>query len=139
MLTDIRMNDKGELEGRVVEAEWKVVDIDKVIKDVEDGENKTSEEYKEFLNWCEDKWTQEHKMQRLLSKLSNGDVDFLKDQYEARLNDDMVAILTELQLEIEETDSGCGWDGYIKKDVVNNYLQQKIDSLKGAKDDKTCI
>jgi len=139
MLTDIRMNDKGELEGRVVEAEWKVVDIDKVIKDVEDGENKTSEEYKEFLNWCEDKWTQEHKMKKLLSKLSNGDVDFLKDQYEARLNDDMVAILTELQLEIEETDSGCGWDGYIKKDVVNNYLQQKIDSLKGAKDDKTCI
>ncbi|MBR6289330.1 MAG: hypothetical protein IKR19_08345 [Acholeplasmatales bacterium] len=43
MLTDIRMNDKGELEGRSIEAEWKVVDkneaqkvtVSEAIKDIE--------------------------------------------------------------------------------------------------------
>lgn len=45
---------------------------------------KVSEEYEKFLNWCEDKWTQEYKMQGLLSKLSNDDIDFLEEQYENR-------------------------------------------------------
>lgn len=53
-----------------------------------------------------------------------------KADYETRLKADMVDILADLQLEIEETDSGCGWDGYIKKDVINDYLQSKINSLK---------
>ena len=53
-----------------------------------------------------------------------------KANYENRLKADMVAMLTEIQLEIEETDSGCGWDGYIKKDVINDYFQQKINLLK---------
>ena len=42
----------------------------------------------------------------------------------------VVDILTEIKTEIEETDSGCGWDGYIKKDVINDYLQQEINALK---------
>lgn len=54
----------------------------------------------------------------------------LQADYENRLKADLEAILVELQLEIEETDSGCGWDGYIKKDVINDYFQQKINLLK---------
>ena len=59
------------------------------------------------------------------------------DQYEARLKADLVAMLTDIQLEIEEMDSGCGWEGYIKKDVINDYLQQKINSIKENTDGTT--
>jgi len=64
-----------------------------------------------------------------------------KDQYEARLKADMVAMLTEVQLEIEELDSRAGYDGngmptfstdYIRKKKVNELIQQKIDKLKEA-------
>ena len=66
----------------------------------------------------------------------------LKADYEARLKADMVAMLTELQLEIEELDSRAGYDGngmptfstdYIRKKKVNELIQQKIDALKGDK------
>lgn len=62
-----------------------------------------------------------------------------KDQYEARLKADMVAMLTEIRLEIEELDSRAGYDGngmptfstdYIRKKKVNELIQQKIDRLK---------
>jgi len=53
--------------------------------------------------------------------------------------DDMVAMLTDIQLEIEELDSRAGYDGngmptfstdYIRKNKVNELIQQKIDKLK---------
>lgn len=53
-----------------------------------------------------------------------------KDQYEARLKADLEAILVELQLEIEEMDSGCGWEGYRPTAQVIGLIQQKINALK---------
>ena len=64
-----------------------------------------------------------------------------KTEYEARLKSDMVAMLTDIQLEIEELDSRAGYDGggmptfstdYIRKKKVNEIIQQKINALKGA-------
>ena len=62
-----------------------------------------------------------------------------KDQYEARLKADLVAILTEIQLEIEEKairkqgiDSGFEYDyEFISSEEVIELIQQKIDKLKG--------
>lgn len=54
-----------------------------------------------------------------------------KDQYEARLKADMVAMLTELQTEIQKF-SGCSCscsDGIV--DDIDDIIQQKIDALKG--------
>lgn len=62
-----------------------------------------------------------------------------KADYETRLKADMVAMLTEIQLEIEELDSRAGYDGngmptfstdYIRKKKVNDIIQQKINALK---------
>ena len=88
----------------------------------------------EFLNWCEGKWENEFKAQRLFSKLSSEDIDFLKDQYKA----DLVAMLTELQVGIGEninpsnhTDSyEDGWSEGAEWCI--DYIQEKIDKLKEA-------
>lgn len=63
-----------------------------------------------------------------------------KDQYEARLRADVVAMLTELQLEIEEhtmisgvTNQGI-WNECIA--CCSRVIQQKIDKLKENKDGK---
>lgn len=53
------------------------------------------------------------------------------DQYENRLKADMLAVLEDLDLLIDEFDSGCGWDGYIKKIDVHKLIQQKINDLRG--------
>lgn len=60
-----------------------------------------------------------------------------KAEYEARLKADMVAMLTEIQLEIEELDTydverthGLIENAYISEEV-DNIIQQKIDKLKG--------
>lgn len=59
--------------------------------------------------------------------------------YENQLKADMVAMLTEIQLEIEELDSRAGYDGggmptfstdYIRKKKVYELIQQKINALK---------
>ena len=52
-----------------------------------------------------------------------------KDQYEARLKADMVAMLTDIQLEIQEY-SGCSCscsDGIVND--IDDVIQQKIDAL----------
>lgn len=54
-----------------------------------------------------------------------------KDQYEARLKADMVAMLTELQLEIEELDTPNNGSAYM--DCVE-IIQQKINKLKENKE-----
>jgi hypothetical protein len=54
-----------------------------------------------------------------------------KDQYEARLKADMVAMLTEIQLEIQKY-GGCSCscsDGIV--DDIDDVIQQKIDALRG--------
>lgn len=54
-----------------------------------------------------------------------------KEFYENRLKADMVAMLTEILLEIEEMDSGCGWEGYRPTAQVIGLIQQKINALRG--------
>lgn len=54
-----------------------------------------------------------------------------KADYENRLKADLVAMLTEIQLEIREHDPGCGWEGYADKNVIDCIIQEKINSLKG--------
>ena len=49
--------------------------------------------------------------------------------YEARLKADLKAILVELQVEIKEMDSGCGWEGYRPTAQVLEVIQQKINEL----------
>ena len=56
------------------------------------------------------------------------------DQYENRLKADLVAMLSEIQLEIEEESWGTRLDGLEPAvDIVdvNMIIQQKIDKLKG--------
>ena len=52
-----------------------------------------------------------------------------KDQYEARLKADMLAMLTELQLEIEESEN-CGKAFHLGLQMASKIIQQKIDKLK---------
>ena len=57
-----------------------------------------------------------------------------KADYEARLKADLVAMLSEIQLEIEEESWGTRLDGLEPAvDIVdvNMIIQQKIDKLKG--------
>jgi hypothetical protein len=56
--------------------------------------------------------------------------DSFKADYENRLKANMVAMLTDIQLEIEEMDSGCGWEGYRPTAQVIGLIQQKINALK---------
>jgi ribosome-associated toxin RatA of RatAB toxin-antitoxin module len=85
--------------------------------------------YEKFLNWCEDKWAYEYKMTKILSKLSNDDINFLQEQYENRLKTDMVDMLEEIKnsIDYEFHDDG-GY--YADKDEVDVYIQQKINVLK---------
>ena len=63
-----------------------------------------------------------------------------KDQYEARLKNDMVAILTELHLKMEELgddlDPTEDWDYGYKSGVEDmiQLLDERIDKLKGESD-----
>jgi hypothetical protein len=52
-----------------------------------------------------------------------------KDEYEARLKADMEAMLTEIQLEIEELKNGQPIRDYVV-DECSKIIQQKIDKLK---------
>ena len=69
-------------------------------------------------------------------------ITMMRLDYEARLKADMVAMLTEIQLEIEEVKTQSGfdeaWDGAVKQ--CSEIIQQKIDKLKEeteVKDDKS--
>ena len=60
----------------------------------------------------------------------------MQADYKARLKADLVAMLTDLQLEIEEMDSGCGWEGYRPTAQVIGLIQQKINELKAESEDQ---
>lgn len=61
--------------------------------------------------------------------------DSFKKDYENRLKADMVAILTEVQLEIEELDtSGDEWSDSL--DACSDIIQQKIDALKSESEER---
>jgi ribosomal protein L29 len=57
----------------------------------------------------------------------------MQADYKARLKADLVAMLTEMQLEIEEVKTQSGfdeaWDGAVKQ--CSEIIQQKINALKG--------
>ena len=55
-----------------------------------------------------------------------------KAEYEARLKADMVAMLTEIQLEIEESEN-CGKAFHLGLQMASNIIQQKINVLKENK------
>ena len=63
-----------------------------------------------------------------------------KDQYEARLKVDMIAMLTEMQMEIEECVDGTEGSAQFEQGVTNarvqvvEIIQQKIDKLKGVEE-----
>jgi hypothetical protein len=66
-----------------------------------------------------------------------------KADYENRLKADMVAMLTEIQLECEENTTR--WyvgrldgktDDVVLMETINEIIQEKINALKGEKDDK---
>lgn len=54
-----------------------------------------------------------------------------KEDYETRLKADMVAMLTEIQLEIEELDTPNNGSAYMD---CADIIQQKIDALKGEQE-----
>lgn len=55
--------------------------------------------------------------------------DSFKQEYENRLKADMVAMLTDIQLEIEESEN-CGKAFHLGLQMASNIIQQKIDKLK---------
>lgn len=57
-----------------------------------------------------------------------------KTDYETRLKADMVAMLTEIQLEIEESEN-CGKAFHLGLQMANNIIQQKINTLKEQNND----
>ena len=69
----------------------------------------------------------ETNMLTMLSKIETVEA-IPKADYETRLKADIVAMLTEIQLEIEELDTPNNGSAYM--DCVD-IIQQKIDSLKG--------
>ena len=54
----------------------------------------------------------------------------LECDYNVRLKADMVAMLTEIQLEIEESEN-CGKAFHLGLQMASNIIQQKINELKG--------
>jgi len=105
---------------------------------------------KNYVNYGEDitkEWTtavqQASIIQQVRIKAQAEAYDSFKADYETRLKADMVAMLTDIQLEIEELDSRAGYDGggmptfstdYIRKKKVNELVQQKINALEGNED-----
>lgn len=51
------------------------------------------------------------------------------NQYDNRLKADLVAMLTEIQMEIEESDN-CGKAFHLGLQMASNIIQQKINALK---------
>lgn len=69
----------------------------------------------------------------------------MQADYNARLRADMVAMLTEIQLEIDELVTRPGWYGYgaptfssdyIRKVNISEIIQQKINALKAESEEK---
>ena len=58
-----------------------------------------------------------------------------KADYEARLKADMVAMLTDIQLDIEESEN-CGKAFHLGLQMASNIIQQKINELKGDQEGK---
>ena len=111
----------------------KLVDVDKFLKKV-----KKDREHEIYLH----SWTADMVLERLNSWYAPSAEAISKADYETRLKADMVAMLTDIQLEIKELDTydierthGLIEDAYVTTDV-NDIIQRRIDKLKENKDEK---
>ena len=84
-----------------------------------------------------DEWTKGihygllHGLDNILDNVSTVEA-IPKDQYEARLKADMIAMLEELYMEVEELDTPSDSDSYDVGIVdCEGLIQQKIDKLRG--------
>lgn len=59
-----------------------------------------------------------------------------RELYENRLKDDMVAMLTELQLEIAELEEEADIGKVVMIGAIDRLIQQKINELKAESEDK---
>lgn len=116
----------------------KLIDVDKFLKKV-----KKDREHEIYLH----SWTADMVLERLDSWYAPSVEAIPKDQYEARLKADMLAMLTELQSEIEElkvnttiTQTEFSNDSparFYNKGIrmSTTKIQQKIDALKESEDE----
>lgn len=70
-----------------------------------------------------------------LAKLAIKQYQMLKLDYNARLKDDMASMLTEIQLEIEESEN-CGKAFHLGLQMASNIIQQKINELETKSEGK---
>ena len=98
----------------------RLIDLDETMKNLAKANmSRTGNEFERFL-------------------LSQSTVEAIpKDQYETRLKADMVAMLTDIQLEIEELKSYESADGQdlVMLADIGILFQQKIDALKAESED----
>ena len=98
----------------------------------------------DFVDWCRDERKQGVAFVLDCPLPNSPTVEAIsKDQYEARLKADMVAMLTDIQLELEEKSFyyirifGKPEDEkrvyLVELDDVNEVIQEKIDKLRGEK------
>ncbi len=79
------------------------------------------------VNTREEKWNDW--VQKVVDKAPTVEA-IPKDQYEARLKADMVAMLTELQLEMEELEEEADIGKVVMIGAMDRLIQEKINSLK---------
>lgn len=106
----------------------RLIDSDEFLKRV-----KKDREHEIYLH-C---WTADDVLERLDSYYAPTIEVISKDQYENRLKADMVAMLTEIQLEIEELKDDPTFCHHYKRGVnrSSDIIQQKIDALKTKNED----
>ena len=98
----------------------RLIDADKFIKKVN-----RHREHECYMH----SWTADDVLERLNSWYAPTVEAIPKADYKNRLKADLVAILTEIQMEIEELDpSGDEWSDSL--DACSDIIQQKINALK---------
>ena len=101
----------------------RLVDADKFLEKV-----KKDREHEIYLH----SWTADMVLERLDSWYAPTVDAIQKDDYEARLKADMVAMLKEIQLEIDELEPNYECNTYYAAiSDCDNLLQQKINALRG--------
>ena len=98
----------------------KLIDVDKFLERV-----KKDREHEIYLH----SWTADMVLERLDSWYAPTVEAIPKDQYEARLKADMVAMLEEFDLELSEYEDA----DLIRVEYIRQDIQEKINALKGEK------
>ena len=96
-----------------------------------------TDEYKNFLNWCEEKWEHDYKMQKLLSKLTSDDISFLKDQYETCLKAEREKIAEDVANKMDYMGSCLN-----EKNIILGVITGKretLDSLCSTCKSESCV